>query len=290
MIIDFKYHIASLVAVFLALGIGILIGSAMGVGNEVVSQQQEKLIDSLQRDFTGLREQNRQAAAELQVAKTESGIYEEFANRIFPVLTVNRLTGKRVAVVETNRPGMHGELSSALHQAGAEVTSFTSLVGDLQEPGTFEQVAAFLKETRKIEEASSADVAGEIAATLISGEGIDLISYLESLDILKVSGQYGVPVDAVIVIGGGTDKDSDPRSFDLPLMKHLRSQEIAVVGVEDSDVTVSFMKSYQVQDITTIDNIDTIPGQTALILALQGQPGDYGIKPTAKQLMPLIQG
>ncbi|MCL2338273.1 MAG: copper transporter, partial [Firmicutes bacterium] len=29
MIIDYKYHIASLVAVFLALGIGIIIGSTM---------------------------------------------------------------------------------------------------------------------------------------------------------------------------------------------------------------------------------------------------------------------
>lgn len=288
MIIDFRYHIASLVAVFLALGIGILIGSAV-IGNGVMNQQQERLIDSLQKDFTVLREQNRAAAAELQVFKAQSSVYEEFSNRVFPVLAANRLVGKRIAIVETNRPGMHGELSTALHQAGAEVTSFTSLIGDLKEPGTWEQVAGFLKDNRKMSNPGSADAAREIATSLVSGKGVEFIDFLESLDLLKVSGQYGVPVDAVIVVGGGMDTDSSPKSFDLPLIKYLRGHKTPVVAAEDSDVPVSFMKAYQVQDITTVDNIDTVPGQAALILALAGQTGDYGVKTTAKELMPNIK-
>ena len=288
MIIDFRYHIASLVAVFLALGIGILIGSAV-IGNGVMNQQQERLIDSLQKDFTVLREQNRAAAAELQVFKAQSSVYEEFSNRVFPVLAANRLVGKRIAIVETNRPGMHGELSTALHQAGAEVTSFTSLIGDLKEPGTWEQVAGFLKDNRKMSNPGSADAAREIATSLVSGKGVEFIDFLESLDLLKVSGKYGVPVDAVIVVGGGMDTDSSPKSFDLPLIKYLRGHKTPVVAAEDSDVPVSFMKAYQVQDITTVDNIDTVPGQAALILALAGQTGDYGVKTTAKELMPNIK-
>jgi len=41
MIIDLRYHIVSLVAVFLALGIGILVGSTVLGGDTLVKQQEE---------------------------------------------------------------------------------------------------------------------------------------------------------------------------------------------------------------------------------------------------------
>lgn len=287
MIIDFRYHIASLVAVFLALGIGILVGSAL-LGNDVMDEQQERLIDSLQKEFTVLREQNREAAAQLLVFQEENGVYEEFSNQVFPLLVAKRLNGKRVAVVETNKPAAHGELTAALHLAGAEVTSFTSVIGDLAEPALFEQMVAYLQENHQVTAAGTADIARQIAKALITGEGVDFVGYLESLELLKVSGQYGVPVDIVIVIGGGMDKESDPKVFDVPLIRYLQNQKVFVAGVEDSDVLVSFMEAYQVQGITTVDNIDTVPGQTALILALEGRPGNYGTKPSAKRLLPRL--
>lgn len=41
MIIDIKYHIASLTAVFLALGIGIVIGTSM-IGSDTITKQQKE--------------------------------------------------------------------------------------------------------------------------------------------------------------------------------------------------------------------------------------------------------
>ena len=54
MIIDFRYHIASLAAVFLALGLGILIGSSL-LSDEKLYEQQGKLVDRLEADLASLR-------------------------------------------------------------------------------------------------------------------------------------------------------------------------------------------------------------------------------------------
>lgn len=50
------------------------------------------------------------------------------------------------------------------------------------------------------------------------------------------------------------------------------------------------MKEYQHNHISTVDNIDTVPGQMAMVLALNGQSGHYGIKSTAQKLLPDLSG
>ena len=58
MIIDFRYHIASLAAVFLALGLGILVGGIFLKSDIVVSRQKE-LTDRLEVQIEQLRQKMR---------------------------------------------------------------------------------------------------------------------------------------------------------------------------------------------------------------------------------------
>lgn len=53
--IDLKYHIASIVAVFLALGLGVIIGSTI-VGDDLLVDQQQKLIERLEEQFYTLKD------------------------------------------------------------------------------------------------------------------------------------------------------------------------------------------------------------------------------------------
>jgi len=52
-LVDFRYHALSLVAVFLALGIGIVLG--VTIGDSLVSDADQNLRDSLRDDVTGAR-------------------------------------------------------------------------------------------------------------------------------------------------------------------------------------------------------------------------------------------
>ncbi|HHY40177.1 MAG TPA: copper transporter, partial [Syntrophaceticus sp.] len=55
--VDIIYHIASLAAVFLALGLGILIGTSM-ISSDAINEQQKKMIEGLEKEFAVLREEN----------------------------------------------------------------------------------------------------------------------------------------------------------------------------------------------------------------------------------------
>ena len=72
-----RYHAASLVAVFLALAVGILIGA--GLGDNLVSDTEANLRDSLEGDI----EDARGEADELQVALDRE---RAFSTRAYPAL------------------------------------------------------------------------------------------------------------------------------------------------------------------------------------------------------------
>jgi hypothetical protein len=89
-VVDFRYHALSLVAVFLALGIGIVLG--VTVGDSLVSEADQNLRDSLRDDVTEAREDIRN---EQDLGSRREDVIEEAA----PIVAAGQLTGLRVALV-----------------------------------------------------------------------------------------------------------------------------------------------------------------------------------------------
>ncbi len=292
MIIDIKYHIASLVAVFLALGIGILVGTNFSaVGNDMIVKQQKQMIDKLEKDFDQLRDENKKAQHQVGDYKAVVNVHKQFEKQVVPSMVYAKLQGLNIAVVETNNYGLQEDWINTMKKAGANITSVTSVSGilNLSDPKVREQIATKLLLTSKDEADVTNAVAQEISVGIKSGQNMENIQYLESLGILKKNGTLGLPINAVVVVGGSQDEQTaKARDLDLPIMKYFLGQNIPVYGVEHSDVDISYMKDYQRLRISTIDDIDLVPGQIALIYAMRGTPGNYGIKTTAKELVPSI--
>lgn len=283
-----KYHIASLAAVFIALGIGILIGTTM-IGSDTLMKKQEALITSLQTQYTVLRDENRRTAQELATMKQNSAYQQEFDRAVLPVLVREKLQGRKVAVVDLNNRKEHDNLANVLREAGAEIQSITIInLNQLKDPVVRGQVANFLGKSNDISLTSLLpEFARFFAGALVTGAGDDLVRLLDDKKVLKVSGAYGLPVQDIIMISGGNSKEQDyAKIFDLVLVKAWQSDGIRLFGVEDSDVPVSYMRYYQAARLTTVDNIDSIYGQVALVQAMAGYPGHYGIKPTAEDFLP----
>jgi hypothetical protein len=89
-VVDFRYHALSLVAVFLALGIGIVLG--VTVGDSLVSEADQNLRDSLRDDVTEAREDVRN---EQDLGSRREEVIEDTA----PIVAAGQLTGLRVALV-----------------------------------------------------------------------------------------------------------------------------------------------------------------------------------------------
>ena len=74
MILNFRYHIFTITAIFAALGLGMLIGSSI-IGQEGLLEEQKKIINNISLDINRLRIENQ------ELKKGKDQLEEELANR-----------------------------------------------------------------------------------------------------------------------------------------------------------------------------------------------------------------
>ena len=131
--IDFRYHLVSIVAVFLALGIGLLLGAtalqpSTLAGLIKTSQRERHQIDSL---IAGNGQLNHQISSN-----------DQFAAANAPLLLGQLLAGQRVVVVEA--PGASGQVVSGIDQALTE--SDAIIAGHVQIQSRFFDVSPATQE------------------------------------------------------------------------------------------------------------------------------------------------
>ncbi|WP_432545996.1 copper transporter [Kineococcus sp. SYSU DK004] len=125
--IDFRYHVVSLVSVFLALAVGIVLGA--GPLNEGISVGITDQVRQLTQEQEQLRTERDQAQAALAAR-------EEWAATVAPALVARQLGGRAVAVVEL--PGADADVTDEavglLEAAGATVASRVAVSADWVDP------------------------------------------------------------------------------------------------------------------------------------------------------------
>jgi hypothetical protein len=278
-VIDYKYHIISLVAVFLALGVGILIGS-MALGNEFIGEQQEALINRLEGDFQQLRIQNGLTRSELAAANETVQEYEELCRLMMSAVIRDKLQNYRVVVIQTNDGCSLEHIINPLETAGAEIGAVISVLGDF----SLANVSTSLFHSGSGEVSEVLNMLGE---AILLGDENGLIDDLSARKLVKITGSTGNFIDAVIIAGGSQkEMEGQLKWLDLGLTDFFLKNSVDVIGVEPSSIVYSYMSHYQTKPIATIDNIDSIPGQIALVYSVLGEIGHYGVKRTAEKLMP----
>ncbi|MDO7786413.1 copper transporter [Desulforamulus aquiferis] len=289
MIIDYRYHIATLVAVFMALGIGILVGSAV-IGNEAIVERQKQLADRLELQLEELRQKNEAVQARANTLELDYNIQKQFEKQVLPPLVAGRLANKRIAIVETNSYGFRDDLVNTLTMAGATVQSVTTIMDGFELTDHKEQLIQELAIKETDDNNIIKHLANETARGILTGEKQAILNTLAQTELLRLSGDYGVPVDTIIFIGGSQDPTLVKTELvDYPMIDYFLQQKLPVFGVEETEVTCSYMKDYQKKRVSTVDNVETAPGQLALVMAIAGKPGHYGVKPTAKLLLPPLE-
>src|SRR5262245_359336 len=132
-----RYHATSLIAVFLALAIGILIGAEFG-GDALTNTRRD-----LEHSLVGNLQDARSQADDLSDQLSRSN---EFADRVYPVLTRDRLEGKRIAIVALG--GLPSEITAAVEDAIGPTGARLVGVGVVREPVDIGGLAGDLSKTR----------------------------------------------------------------------------------------------------------------------------------------------
>lgn len=277
-VIDYKYHITTLVAIFLALGIGMLVGSMM-LGTDFVEGQQQSLVNQLEHDFREMRLQHGLIKSELAAAVETINTYQDFSAQVMPIIIKDKLDDQNIVIVQTNNDFDIQEIVDPLKVAGAKVNSIISIMDDFSLTNVSSSVPSGLDNGNQLIQA--------LGKSVLFGDNQKVVSHLAKKKLIKLTGDLGGLIDTVILVGGSI-RGEQGQWVDMELLDCFIKNNMNVIGVEPSAATYSYMNIYQAKHIVTIDNIETIPGKVALVYSLLGEKGDFGTKKTSKKLIPSI--
>jgi hypothetical protein len=284
-VFDFRYHALSLVAVLVALGIGLLLGVAVG-DKELVSSAQTNLAHGLRKDLDAARSQSSDL-------RTQLSQHQDFEQQAFPALAEGQLAGRRVGLIFMGGSSrdLYDNVRDAVVAAGGELR-FTASV---REPPDLSGLAGRAQGTRFTALAGDGSLVKPFAQR--AGRSIALGGHfagnLRSTLFDSFSGELD-GVDAVVVAREGDDQPDAGQvqqihDIEDGLVNGLGGANIPIVGAERTDDTTSNVPWYRDRGMASVDDVDEVAGRVSLVYALSGRAdGAYGVKSTAEGILPRI--
>lgn len=278
---DFRYHAISLVAVLVALVVGLLLGVAIGDAG-LVSSAEKSVRESLRDD---IKKANDRAATTQKQLDAE----QRYSAAAYPLLVAGRLDGLKIGLVFLGAPSE----SVAADVRAALVGTNGRLVGILavREPPDLRALSDAAGPSRYSAIADDPTLlepfGRRIGIQLVQG-GALLRSEADALFATR-SGTLG-PFDAIVVYRKAPDLKGEAKqqTSDLEngLMRGVTDNPVAAVGVEQTTTDPSQVTWYRDRNLSSVDNIDQRAGRAALVFALSGATGSFGVGPQAESLLP----
>jgi hypothetical protein len=316
-VISLRYHIVSLVAVFLALALGIVVGSTV---------LREGTVSVLRATGEQVRQSNEDYRQENLALKEEKARFQDFAATVLPDLVRGRLKDRHVVLLDTDKAdgGIRDQVTQVLETAGAEIDGRVTFNAGRLALATQEDTQAL---GRLLPGANAADPAAlrtELVARVAERLGSpgtlpttdpdrrnDLLTSLDDggfLADLKLAPQvadgrvpFPRPGSVVVVLGPTDGVALPPEAFLVPLADQVSQHVRPVAGVEAAAAgttpgTTSWIQTLRengqvTRRVSGIDDVDTAYGQLALVGALERglqdlAAGQYGFKQGNSGLLP----
>lgn len=300
--ISFRYHIVSLIAVFLALALGIVVGTT--ALNGPITTDLRNQVHSLEKNQTQLT----QKANALQAQANQS---QRFATTYGGQVVKGVLTDQKVLVIGLPGAdsGIKNGIDSDIAAAGGQVVGQIQLTSSYIDPKRATDLNSQVSNLHPLgltlpQTSDVGIVAGKLLAWVLVGNGKDtdltqVIAGLSAGSYLKVdNGKDPHPTRSIVVVGSGTLPDNDSGGkMELALINQLQDAGAHVVVAGDSAAAtgggvVALVRSDDSAKgaVSTVDNADTAVGQVSTVIALAevqtSQVGHYGTGNGAKSLFP----
>jgi len=310
-VIDFRYHLVSLIAVFLAIALGIVIGTTQL--NGPVTDNLKGQVSSLEQDKRSLEDSTRQLQAQ-----RDSG--DAFETAVAPALVNGALAGRSVVLVITNdqvTTNTVEDVTALVGKAGGTVNGTLRLQPQYSDPSSASSLESYVTGSglpAGVQLPETGD-AGQLVAALLAQvlmapaagpppSTADLSSVLAGLSALSVLSQDSAsvtPADYAVVLTAGGFQRSEAGQRNATLIQlaaaldaagsgavvagdTASAQDNGMVGVLRSDPTTSAA-------VSSVDNVDTIAGQISTVLALgregEGTSGKYGTGQDTQPVPPV---
>lgn len=305
--INFRYHVVSLTAVFLALAIGLVVGTAALNG---------PLADSLNDQVNSLRADNNRYRSQVDHLKNDANAQEQFAGDAAPIMLRNKLLNRRVLIIALPSAGdeLVNGVQDMLAISGATLTGRVDIQDKFTDPANSAHLLDLVTQvlppaiTGLPSNSNGAETASALLAAVlldrspaVSPEAIrTVLAAFTAGDYVSLKGEPPAPAEVVVVLSGApyVDRDADKKNASVvTLVDQFDKTGSIVVGAEvpagagnvvgevRGDPTLS-------KTISTVDNASTTQGRVGVVLAvveqLSGKTGHYGIGAGSSSMLPKI--
>jgi hypothetical protein len=312
-VIDFRYHIVSIVSIFLALAVGIVLGAG---------PLQGQLGTTLTNQVHNLRNETSSLNTQLRDAQDNVSQLNAFVRALSPELITATLSGRSVTVVRL--PGSSDSAASAidqeLSQAGAQVNGTIKVTTAWTDPAkkTFrDNLAKSLAPLAGGQAPTGATQDQDLASVLARGLVVSDDIAADKTDSAATTALQGLKTGGLIDYSGSGPKTStlavvlagpptageaskvqqDEATSYAVLTRALDAQSLGAVAAADPTATQlggtlqALRSDKQASEaVSTVDDVNQPMGVVTLVLALReqlaGTAGQYGVGVGALKIAP----
>jgi outer membrane murein-binding lipoprotein Lpp len=312
-VISLRYHVISIAAVFLALALGVVLGST------AIS---DRLLSGLSANRDELSRQVNELQAERNALRAQLANADTFGTAVGPRVVNGVLRGRTVVLVTTAdaNPADRDALTRLLSSAGATVTGELQLTDAFTDPSRSDQLselsARLLPAGLRLPAASDAGtLAGGLLGSLLlvnphtgkaqttTAETTAVLAGLSDGGFVRAGPQVQ-PAQLVVVLTGGAPRSTNVGDRGGILARFATQLDRAGAGAVlagragsaegNGPIAVVRADTAASSVLSTVDDVSTAAGRIVTVLALaeqaQGRAGRYGTGGNAQAVVPAIQG
>lgn len=250
--INFKYFIVSIGSIFIALGIGILIGSSLGT-NESIQKQNASIIKDIDSKVNDLQAVNDELSIENKQAQKNIDDFKSYLSNNNKTLIQSGLSNKKIGIISFDEDSTSNLVSNVITSTGGEVSFYLTIKNSINQEDALQKINEKLDKKLEKKEDLENLIVDSIKVSNTDGR----LSVLQDLGYVKINGFINTfdNVTNIIVNNTMDAKNTNVEEFQGGFIGKIKSLKHTIVAQKSSS-EVDMAKTFSKYRISTLSNVD----------------------------------
>lgn len=277
--VSIKYFVITIASIFVALGVGILIGFSVN-SEKFVQKQFQQQLSLIDKNLVGLKKENDRLLKEIDEYKTQINQLGKINDTLVNAYLKTCKSNAVVSLIVTSTDYSYNDLIDFLRKNQIKLARIIKI------KRTF--VDFLNNKTNDFPEYKlPEDTINTLMLYAVFDMMDELLSKLTEKRYIEINRLSGEIADTILIAGGNTLQNDTFNAVDRRFIEKLRNlNDLNIVGVEQSYSEINYCEKYKSMGLDTVDNVDELTGKVSLMELIRGGNGNYGIKKEANLLIP----
>ncbi|ADQ04665.1 hypothetical protein Calow_1102 [Caldicellulosiruptor owensensis OL] len=277
--VSIKYFVITIASIFVALGVGILIGFSLN-SEKFVQKQFQQQLSLIDKNLVELKKENDRLVKKIDEYKSQINQLGKINDTLVNAYLKTCKSNAVVSLIVTSTDYSYNDLIDFLRKNQiklARIVKIKRAFVDVLNNKTSDFPEYKLPE----------DAINTLMLYAVFDMKDDLITKLTEKRYIEINRLSGEIADTILIAGGNTLQNDTFNAVDRRFIEKLKNiNDLNIVGVEQSYSELNYCEKYKSMGLDTVDNVDDLTGKVSLIELIRGGNGNYGTKKEANLLMP----